>query len=108
MFYFVIICEWINKIFVVNINNNDLKRWNIFFLVHFFESDEDQFHRRRTRVSLDGQFCTHLEEKEPCLTVDDDCPVYNWTLGEWSDCQLAEDSHCGYGLRVRGKPKVYE
>ncbi|KAK7575682.1 hypothetical protein V9T40_011968 [Parthenolecanium corni] len=62
---------------------------------------EEQFYRRRTRVSLDGQYCTHLEEKEPCPTMDDDCPIYNWTIGEWSECQMAESSHCGYGLRVR-------
>lgn len=74
-----------------------------FFIVHFSEADEEQFYRRRTRVSLDGQFCAHLEEKEPCVTSDQSCPIYNWTIGEWSECQLAVDSHCGFGLRVRGE-----
>ena len=78
------------------------------FTVHFSESEEERFFRRRTRVSLDGQFCAHLEEKEACITVDDECPVYNWTTGQWSECALAEDLRCGYGLRVRGLHSRYE
>jgi hypothetical protein len=63
--------------------------------------------QERYRVVLEGQNCEPLVERRSCYEPKDPCPIYHWTEGNWSPCQLATGVRCGHGLRTRGSSIVY-
>ncbi|XP_037542046.1 thrombospondin type-1 domain-containing protein 7B [Nematolebias whitei] len=56
-------------------------------------------HILRPPVS-DGGTCPELVQSEPCV-LNNTCFTYQYTVTEWSTCQLCENAICGRGSRLR-------